>query len=309
MRVAFFGTPEFGIPILESLMKSSHELVCVVTQPDRPVGRGGKVIHSAVKDWAIKNNIPVIQPERISKEIELLEPFSPDVIITAAFGQMLRQNVLDYPKYGVINVHTSLLPKYRGSSPVHWAIMKGETTTGITTMQTDIGMDTGDIIMSKSIQIDENENCEELTKRLSFIGAELIVTTLDSIENGTAKRTPQNHDEASHYPMLKKEDGRIDWTRSAKDINNQIRGLNPWPIAYFEYNGEQFRVYKANIVDDKELRGRAGKVLVSDTKNGLAIQCGAGILEPLIVQSSGGKRLGIKDFLNGRRFELGSILD
>jgi len=308
MKVAFFGTPAFSVRILEELSNSNHKVVCVVTQPDRPVGRGGKVIPTEVKKFAIENGINVIQPERISKELELLYPFAPDIIVTAAFGQMLRQNVLDYPKHGVVNVHTSLLPKYRGSSPVQWAIINGETITGVTIMQTDIGMDTGDIILTQKVVIDDDETAGELLDRLSDVGAKLLIKTLDNIENGTATRTPQNHNESTHFPMLKKEDGRIDWTKSATEINNKIRGLNPWPICHFELDNEIIRVYKAKVTDMTTTKAKVGEVVIAD-KNALAIQCGTGTIELVSLQASGGKILGYKDFLNGRRIEVGKIIN
>ena len=277
MRVAFFGTPEFAIPSLEALQKSKHQVVCIVSQPDRPVGRGGKVQPSPVKEFALKHNIPILQPEKISREVELLDPFKPDIIVTCAFGQILRQNVLDYCPHGVINVHGSLLPKYRGASPIQWAVVNGETETGVTIMKTDIGMDTGDMIVWESLQIGETETSGELFGRVAELGAKLLIQALDQIEQGTAKFIPQDDKLATHAPMLKREHGKIDWQKPAQEIVNLVRGLNPWPSAYFELKGEIIKVHKAKVTDGK--------------------------VELLEVQAPGGKRMSWKDFANGRRLD------
>jgi len=308
MKIAFFGTPIFAVQVLEELVKSKkHNVVCVVTQPDKPVGRGGKVIYTETKKFALANNIPVVQPEKISREVELLDLYKPDIIVTVAFGQMLRQNILDYAPHGVVNVHTSLLPAYRGSSPVQWAIMKGEKVTGVTIMQTDIGMDTGDIILTKEVEIGDDETSGELLVRLGCMGAELLIEALDKIENNTATRTPQDHNKATHFPMLKKEDGKIDWTKSAGEIVNKVRGLNPWPICYFALGEEIIRVYKANISDYVD-KAKVGEVVRAD-KGGLVVQCGDGSIHLETLQASGGKVLNYKDFLNGRKIAVGAILN
>jgi len=277
MKIAFFGTPSFALLSLEALLKSKHEIVCIVSQPDKPVGRGGKIQHSPVKEFALKNNIPIFQPERISKELQVIYPFKPDIIVTCAFGQILRQNVLDYPKFGVINVHGSLLPKYRGASPIQWAVVNGETKTGVTIMQTDIGMDTGDMILSKSIDIGPTETSGELFPRLANLGAKLLVTALDDIESGKAKKTPQNESLATHAPMLKREHGKIDFGRPPQEIVNLVRGLNPWPSAYFELNGEIIKVHKASVNNGK--------------------------LELDEVQAPNSRRMSWRDFANGRRID------
>jgi len=277
-----------------------------------------------VKQYAVDNGIPVIQPERISREAELLQPFNADVFITCAFGQMLRQNILDMPRHGVLNVHFSLLPKYRGSSPVQWAILEGQTTSGITIMQTDIGMDTGNILHQLELSIHPDETAGEVLDRYAKLAAVPLLTVLDALQQGTVQRTPQNHAEASHHPMLRKEDGIINWNRPALEIYNQIRALNPWPIAYFHHNGEVIRVHKtarrgdvASVTHERSEYCQSpastnfanpGTILRAD-KNGLTVQCGNGTaLELLTLQAPGGKILSARDFLNGRKLTVGEVL-
>ncbi|MCL2569762.1 MAG: methionyl-tRNA formyltransferase [Firmicutes bacterium] len=307
MKVAFFGTPTFAIQSLQSIIASkNHKVVCVVTQPDKPTGRGGKVQMPPVKEFAVQNNIPVLQPERISNEINILDEFAPDIIVTCAFGQLLKQNVLDYCKHGVINVHASLLPKYRGSSPIQWAIIDGETQTGVTIMQTELGLDTGDIIIMEKLDINPNETAGELFGRLADLGAKLLTKALDNIQNGTATRTPQKHELATKPPMIKKEDGKIDWSRSAAQIKNQIRGMNPWPIAFFQMGDEIIRVHRAGNVTT-QIKGKVGEVITAD-KTGFVIQCGNGTIHIEQLQSSGGKILSYREFLNGKKIPTGTIL-
>jgi methionyl-tRNA formyltransferase len=320
MKIAFFGTPEFAIPSLTALVRSSaHEVVCVVTQPDKPSGRGGEVRMGAVKQFALANGIAVLQPERISNTVNILDPFKPDIIVTCAFGQMLRENVLKYCNYGVINVHASLLPKYRGSSPIQWAVINGEKTTGITIMQTDIGMDTGDIILKVPVEIEENETAGDLTVRLAEIGALALLKALEQIENKTARFCPQNNFEASVFPMLSKETARINWTRSAFEINNLIRGLNPWPIAYFS-SGVDVRVYRATPIDLEQAKQipylhfddksfvQFGTVLHASSTHGMFICCNRSVLRLDVIQIPGGRAIETRDFLNGRSFAVGTIL-
>jgi len=275
MKVAFFGTPEFCIPSLEALKKSRHEIVCVVTQPDRPSGRGKGVVFSPAKQFALDNNIPVFQPLRISKEIdEIFKNINADVIVTCAFGQILRQNVIDFFKYGVVNVHASLLPKYRGACPINFVLINGEKKTGVTIMQTDIGIDTGDMLYTVETDIGETETAGELSKRLSVMGGEALVKTLDLIEKGRVKRTPQDHAESSYFPMLKKSDGRIDFAKSPQEIVNFIRGMNPWPMAFAGSSLGDIRIHNAHFNDKGEL--------VID-----------------VVQPPGKRPMKYKDFLNG----------
>ena len=287
MRVAFFGTPDFAIPSLRTLHESKHQLVCVVTQPDKPSGRGGAVVFSPVKKYALENNIPVLQPEKISDNVKLLDKFKPEIIVTCAFGQFLKRNVLDYCLHGVINVHGSLLPKYRGSCPIQWAVINGERETGITIMQTDIGMDTGDIVLQMPIDINEDETAGELFGRLSVLGSKALITALAQIENGTAVRTVQDNSKATSFPKFSKESGRIDWRRTAFEIANQVRGMNPWPMAFFKSRIGDIRVHKATPFKTK-------------TGKGLFIACKDSFLRLDIVQAPGAKAVSGLDFLNGR---------
>ncbi|MCL2586886.1 MAG: methionyl-tRNA formyltransferase [Firmicutes bacterium] len=277
MKIAFLGTPGFAVPSLEALLKSRHEIVCIVSQPDKPIGRGGKVQFSPVKEFALKHSIPILQPERISKEVEILDKYRPDILVTCAFGQMLRQNVLDYAPYGVINVHGSLLPKYRGASPIQWAIINGDTETGVTIMRTDMGMDTGDMILWESIPINSDETSGDLFPRMAQLGAKLLVKTLDKIQGSTARFIKQDDALATPAPMLRREHGLIDWSKPAHEIVNLIRGLNPWPSAYFELDGEQIKVHKARVAD--------------------------GRVELLEVQAPNSKRMRGVDFCNGKRIQ------
>ena len=230
MRIVFMGTPEFAVPSLEALIGAGYEVVGAVTQPDRPVGRKGKLTPPPVKVCAQQHGIPVLQFERIRRPEgrEALEALKPDLFVTAAFGQILSAKVLAIPKLGTINVHASLLPRHRGSAPINWCVMMGETVTGITTMYTDIGMDTGDMLLKAETPIGENETAGELSDRLSELGAELLIRTLRELEAGTLKRIPQNPAEATYEPKLDKETGRIDWTKTAREIDCLVRGATPW---------------------------------------------------------------------------------
>jgi len=305
MKIAFFGTPDFAIPSLELLVKSKHKVVCIVCQPDKPVGRGGKIEFSPVKQFGLTHGIPVLQPERISNEVHILDKYKPDIIVTCAFGQILKQNVLDYCKQGVINVHASLLPKYRGSSPIQWAIINGEKVTGVTIMQTDIGLDTGDIILSSKINIGDDETAGELFERLSVLGAEML---LDALETGA--RTPQDHSQATQYPMLSKEKAQIDFTKTAEEIRNFVRGMNPWPVAWFEHEGEVVRVYKASAIALDSNTPPSGHPFVSKGSiscgGKFVVPCADGFVSLDVIQLPGGKVLPAKDYINGRRIKIPS---
>ena len=312
MKIAFFGTPDFAVPSLTALVKSKeHKIVCIVAQPDKPQGRGGKVIFGATKNFGLEHSIPVLQPERISNELSILDKYKPDVIVTCAFGQMLKQNVLDYCKHGVINVHASLLPKYRGSSPIQWSIVKGETKTGITIMQTDIGMDTGDIILQMPLDIGDTDTAGDLFAALGSLGGVALIKALSQIEDGTAKRTKQCETgiEATKYPMIEREHARIDWNLSATEINDMVRGFNPWPVAFFthEKSNQDVKIYKATpmdlLEDDffKTVRtDKIGKIYIDKNKKQIFVVCLGGILRIDELQIPGGKRISARDFLNGR---------
>jgi methionyl-tRNA formyltransferase len=258
----FFGTPSFALSPLETLTQGSDEVVAVVTQPDREKGRGRKVIASPVKEVALQKGLSILQPEKV-KEVsfqEKLKGFGADLFVVAAYGQILSKTVLSLPKYGAMNIHASLLPKYRGSAPIAWAILNGEKKTGITTMLMDEGMDTGDILLQSEIPIHEDETAETLHDRLAFLGAQLLSETLEKMKRGEIHPTPQDHSKATYAPMLKKEDGQIDWTKGAEEIDRQVRAFHPWPGAYTEWQGQILKICKGEVRKGKAT-GKAGTVL------------------------------------------------
>ena len=307
MRIVFMGTPEFAVPPLRALLDAGYDVVAAVTQPDRPAGRGHKLTPCPVKLLAQERGVPVYQFEKIKSEegVACLKELAPDLMVTAAFGQLLSQEILDIPRHGTVNVHASLLPKYRGSAPINWCILNGETVAGITTMLTDAGMDTGDMLLKAETSIGELETAGELTARLSELGAQLLIETLKRYSNGDLKPTPQNPDEASYQPMLHKEMGRVDWTKSAREIANQVRGLNPWPCAYTENESGRLKIYLAKPCEAKS-QAEPGTVVVSGAKEGLFVACGEGWLEILEMQAPNAKRMAAKAYLQGKKIEIGT---
>ena len=305
MRIIFMGTPDFSVLPLKSLAsRGKDEIVAVITNPDKPVGRKQVLTPCAVKAAAEKLGLKVYSYNKIRVEgVEDLKKIAPDIIITCAFGQILSKEILDIPKYGVINVHASLLPKYRGASPIHYAIMCGEEKTGITIMKTDEGIDTGDILLKEEVKIGENETCGELFERLSVLGADLLDGALDLIESGKAKFNPQDETKATYTKMIKKEDALINWSRSAKDIKNQIRAFCPAPAAYTFYSGEQIKIFEAEVLDGN---GNAGEIIKSDGE--LVVSCGAGLLKIKSLQKAGGRRMNAAEFLRGNKIPSGGFL-
>ena len=299
MRVVFLGTPEFGVPSLEALLRAGYEVAGVFTQPDKPKGRGNKMLPSPVKVCAQAHGIPVFQPVKIRLDgVEDLRALGPDLCVTAAFGQILSQEILDIPRIGTVNVHSSLLPKYRGSAPVNWAVIQGETVTGVTTMMTDKGLDTGDILLRREVPILPGETAEELINRLAPIGADLLIETLRALENGTCPREKQNEAEASYFPMLKKEMAEIDWTLPARQIICRVRGLTPWPGTTFVWGeGETVKVWKAEEAANPGLE--PGSIIAADAKEGLVIAAGENAVRVIELQAPGGKRMNAKDYLRG----------
>lgn len=307
MNVIFLGSPDFSATVLQSLILSKHKVVGVVTNHDKPAGRGHKMEATPVKILAQKHNIPVFQFAKIRLEGNVLKQLNADIMVTAAFGQILSQENIDITPNGILNVHASLLPKYRGSSPIQWSIIKGETITGITIMRTDVGIDTGDILLQESINIKPDETAGELFIRLADLGGKLIVKALDMIENKQAKFYPQNHSNMSYYPMLKKEDGNIDFNNTSKDIVNLVRGLNPWPVAYFFSNGEKIKVYSAKVVElnnPKYINMVPKSIISANSKNGLIIKTKDGAIRIEWLQAPNSKKLDDKSFLNGRKIEV-----
>lgn len=299
------GTPDFAVKSLEKLVNSSHEVLAVVTQPDRMRDKC-KVSFSPVKEFALKHGIKVLQYEKVSKEgIEDIVALSPDCIITVAFGQMLSKEFLAIAPFGVVNVHASLLPKYRGSSPIQWAVINGEKETGITIMKTAYEMDSGDIIVQKKVKILPSETSGELFDRLSVLGGETLMLALSQIEQGIAVYTKQNHSEMTYFPMLKKESGIIDFSKSSQSIQCFILGMTPWPTAYTYLNKKIIKVFKASKADGI---GLAGEVLKADSKNGLVVATGDGALLLEVIQPENGKKMNSKDYLLGHKISLGEIL-
>lgn len=298
MRIVFMGTPDFAVLCLKSLIAAGHEVAAVFTRKDKPKGRKQTLTPPPVKVTAVENGIPIFQPDtlRNAETTKIIADLKPDIIVVAAYGMILPKAVLDIPPYGCVNVHASLLPKYRGAAPIQRAIINGDKVTGVTTMQMAEGIDTGDILLCKSIKIGADETSELLTARLSVIGAELIVQTLDALKNGTVKPVPQDNEKSSYASMLTKELSPIDWNKTAGEIHNLVRGLVPWPTASTVYQGKRLKIYSSKIVTEQ--KGAPGLVV---SGNGLFTVCCGGktALELLEVQAEGGKRMSGKDFLRG----------
>lgn len=298
MKIVFMGTPDFAVQTLESLVKGGHQVIAAVTQPDKPKGRGKSILMTPVKEKALEYEIPVYQPvkARDPEFIALLQELNPDAIVVVAFGQILPKAILDIPKYGCINVHASLLPKYRGAAPIQWAVIDGEEVSGVTTMLMDVGLDTGDMLEKAEYVLDPKETGGSLFDRLSTLGGELILSTLEKLENGTATRTPQGESETSYAKMLDKSMGKIDWTMEAVKIERLIRGLNPWPSAYTSLKGKTVKVWAAEVVEGKTT-GNPGRVTV--TKDQLLVETGENFLAITELQLEGKKRMETAAFLRG----------
>jgi len=306
MRIIFLGTPEFAIPSLQKLIDSKHEVIAVITQQDKPSGRGNKLKPSPVKELAIKNNIKVYQYEKISRDgLEDIKTLHPDIMITAAYGQILSQAIIDVPKYGIINVHGSILPKYRGASPIQSSVLNGETETGITIMQTEAGLDTGDILSVEKTTIGAEETAGELSSRMAEIGSNLLLSTLDKIENGTITPQKQHHADATITKKINKEECIINWNKSAKQIKCLVLGANPDPIARTILNNELVRIHRARISEIKSTDKEPGTIIEpTSAKTGVFVQCGQGVLEIIEAQFPGGKVLSAKNLVNGRKLSV-----
>lgn len=311
MKVIYLGTPEFAVSALEALIQTPWvEVLAVCTQPDRPANRGKKIIPPPVKVFAEENNLKVFQTPKISKDEELIKTITdlkPDFLITCAFGQILNQKVLDIAK--TLNVHASLLPKYRGAAPINWAILNGDKETGITIMETELSLDSGPMLHQEKYTIEDEDTSITLFDKLSKLGAKSLIAALELEKNGNAIYTPQNKDEVTLAPMLKKEMGKIDWAKSAKEIHNQIRGLQPWPSASTTYNGKSMKVWESRVQEKNSKPQQTediGKII--EANNTLKVQTGSGVLELLKVQPENKKSINIKDWLNGTRAKPGDIL-
>jgi len=307
MRLIFLGTPAFAVPTLERVVEAGHEVLTVVTQPDRPRGRGQTFAPSPVKQAALRLGLPVFQPERVRRPeaVERLRGLGADCMVVVGYGQIIPQAVIDLVPLGIVNVHASLLPRYRGAGPIQWAILNGETRTGVTTMRIDAGLDTGDMLLKAETEIGAEENSIELGGRLAVMGARLLVETLAGLSAGTIVPEKQDAAQATWAPLLKKSDGLIDWTRDAAAIHNQVRGLQPWPGAYTTFRGQPLHVWKSRLGPEIP---PSGPGTTHRMANRLAVACGSGSLELLEVQMEGRKRLPAADFANGQRLADNEVL-
>lgn len=327
MKILFMGTPDFALESLKALYEAKYDIIGVVTNVDKPKGRGMKLIAPPVKEYALEKNLNIFQPQKVKNNVEFIEEIkklNPDLICVVAYGKILPQELLDIPKYGCVNVHGSLLPQYRGSAPIQWAVLNGDKKTGITTMFMNAGMDTGDMILKEEVQIGEDETTGELWDKLKIIGAQLLVKTVKSIEDGTVKRTPQP-EEGTMAPMLSKDIAKINWEeQSAKQIKNLVRGVNPIMGAYSYLNDKKIKFWKVQVLTEQELLDKfkelqeykghlkgiqAGTVLFSDDKNGLFIKANDDILQVLEIQGENSKKMSINDFLRGNKIDIGSIFE
>ena len=308
MKIVFMGTPDFSVETLKQILAAGHEVSLVVTQPDRPRGRGKKPSFSPVKEYAMEQNIPCFQPEKIRDEscMEILQKEQADIFVVVAFGQILPQRILDIPKYGCMNVHASLLPKYRGAAPVQWSVINGDAETGVTTMRMDAGMDTGDILLQERIAIAPDETGGSLFDKLAVAGGALCVKTLSRIEDGTIESIPQDHEAATYTRMISKQDGEIDFTLPAERIECLIRGMNPWPSAYTRIGNKMLKIWEADVIAQKDAH-QPGEIF-DVTKDAFCVAAGEGALKILSLQLEGKKRMNTADFLRGYTLENGDCL-
>ncbi len=305
MRIVFMGTPDFAVPCLQRLLEDGHEVTAVFTQPDKPVGRHAVLTPPPVKQLALSHGIPVYQPTKMrdGTVAALLRELAPDCLVVVAYGRILPQEILDVPPRGCVNIHGSLLPRYRGAAPIQWSVIRGETVTGVTSMFMDAGMDTGDIIDTLTTPIGENETAGELFERLAPLGARLLSTTLAAIADGTVTRRPQNDAEATMAPMLEKAMGRLDLTRPAQELHNQVRGMNPWPGAFCTAGGKTLKIHETRVAAGS---GAPGTLLCADP---VTVACGEGALQLVTVQPEGKPRMAAEAWLRGARLPQGARLE
>lgn len=309
MKIVFMGTPEFAVPSLDALYNSGHEISLVITQKDKPKGRGKKVLPTPVKERALELGLEVYQPDSVNSQesINRLKEIDPDCIVVVAFGQILKKEVLSLPKYGCLNVHASLLPKYRGAAPINWVIINGEKKTGITIMEMNEGLDTGDILKTKEILIEEDDDSSSLSDKLSKLGSELIVEVIDDISKGNITKIPQNHELSTYAPILSKKMGRINWNSNGENIINLIRGLKPWPLAYTSYKGENVKIHKARNVE--KFSEKANGTVVKVSPDGIFVNCNDSCIVIEELQFPGKKKLYVSEYLRGNEFEEGVVLE
>lgn len=307
MDIVFMGTPEFAVPCLERLIADGHNVKGVFTQPDKPKGRGHKMQFPPVKECAVEADIPVYQPLSMKngEAISILESLNPELIIVVAYGKILPKEVLDFPKYGCINMHASILPRYRGAAPIQWSVLNGEKISGVTAMQMDVGLDTGDMLLTKTVEIDENETAGELHDKLSVLGADVMSETIDLLLKGELKPEKQNDSDSNYAPMLSKDLCPIDWNESAQKVHNKVRGLSPWPVATAELGEKTIKIHKTAV--SGRCNATPGEVVVSDKK--LVVACGESTsVEIIVLQTEGKKAMNASDFLRGNPIEKGIIL-
>ncbi len=305
MRILFMGTPDFAAESLKAMINAKLNIVGVISQPDKPKGRGHKLVPTDVKVVAQEAGIAIFQPTKLKDNalMPLLDELKPDLIVVTAYGRILPEYIINYPKYGCINVHASLLPKLRGAAPIQWSIINGDTLTGVTTMKMDAGLDTGDILLVRETQIGEYETAEELFDRLAKIGGELLIETIEKIDSITP--IPQNHSEHTYAPMISKETGKIDWTKSAREISKLICGLNSWPLSYTTYKGSILKIAQAKVCEGS---GTPGMILGLEKNKGLKVACGDGALYIEIAQFEGSRKMNVEDYARGHEIENGVIL-
>lgn len=308
MKIVFMGTPEFAVPSLEALVKEGWELKLVVTQKDKPKGRGKKIQFTPVKEKALELGLEVFQPNSINsvESIEKISAINPDFIVVVAYGQILKKSILEIPKYGCYNVHASLLPKYRGAAPINWAIINGEKETGVTIMEMDEGLDTGDMVLSKAIPIQDDDDAISIHDKLSILGGKLIVEALNGIVAGKLEKIPQDHSLSSYASMLSKDMGRINWNRSAESIINLIRGLKPWPSAYTDYKGEKIKIHKASVTN--EVKDGACGEIVEVNKNGIYVNTKDKKIVLEEIQFPNKRKMTVEEYLRGNSIEKGIVL-
>lgn len=309
MKIIFMGTPDFAVGALEACLAAGYEVQLVVTQPDKAQGRSKELKPPAVKVCAMQHNLPVFQPEKIKKEeaVSVLKQYDADLYVVAAFGQILSKEILDIPKYGCINIHASLLPKYRGAAPIQWAVINGEEKTGITIQQMNEGVDTGDILLQKEYYLAKDETGASLFDRLCDLGAEAIVEAIEKIKEGTVVPVKQNEAESTHAKMLTKAMGEIDFAKDALSIERLIRGLNSWPSAYTYYKGKTMKIWCADVVEEAGADAKIGTVIAKD-KDSFTVLCGKDALKIREIQLEGKRRMSVKDFMLGCQMELGEKL-
>lgn len=314
MKIIFMGTPEFAVPVLESLIESKHEVVAVVTQPDKPKGRGKNMQFPPVKECAIAHNIPVLQPAKVGEPdvVEALRAYEPELIAVVAFGQFIPKKIREMPKYGCINVHASLLPKYRGAGPIQWAVINGEKESGVTTMYMSREIDKGDMLLKETITLDPKETGDSLHDRLCVLGGPLLLKTIDELEAGTAVRIPQCEEESTYAPMLEKSMGNIEWAMDAARIERLVRGLNSWPGTFTKIHGKTVKIWDCDVIAQSDLPEdqadkQPGTVLVSDKKK-LVVKTGDGALSLTILQPEGKKSMSVDAYLRGYPIAEGELV-